>query len=261
MPGFDLVLQALSGVMSYTGEAGGAPVRMGIPMGDLGGSMFAGYAIAAALYAREKTGTGRRIDLSLLDCLVALHTYVVQYYFTSGAIPQLIGSGHMSVVPYRAYKTRDSYLTIAVFVEKFWEKLCQVIGRPELGDDPRYNSVAQRLKHRQEVDRILEERFVTKTTDEWVKLLYEAGVPAAPVNTIDRVFQNPQVLARNMVVEINHPKCGRIKNVGNPVKQPPLPDGPYEPPPLLGQHTEEILNGLLGYSQADIVRLRSEVII
>jgi len=261
MPGFDLVIQALSGVMSYTGETGGAPVRMGIPMGDLAGSMFAAYSISSALYAREKTGQGRKIEMSLLDCLVALHTYVAQYYFTSNDIPQLVGSGHMSVVPYRAYKTKDIYITIAVFVEKFWGKLCEVIGRPELGNDPRFNSVAQRLKNRNQVDKLLEACFLTKTSDEWIKLLYKAGVPAAPVNTIDRVFKNEQVLARDMLVDIDHPKGGKIKNVGNPVKQPEVKDQPFNPSPLLGQHTEEILSDILGYSKDDIDKLRNEQVI
>lgn len=261
MPGFDLVIQALSGAMSITGEPGRDPVRMGIPMGDLAGSMFASFAISAALYGREKTGLGSRIDLSMLDCLVSLLTYVGQYWFAGGGLPQHAGSGHASVVPYRAYKTKDGFLTIAIFVEKFWGKLCAAVGRPELADEPKYATTAMRLKNRNEVDTMLEERFATGTTDEWIKKLYDAGIPAAPVNTIDQVFANPQIQARNMKIEINHPKCGRYEMIGNPIKIDGAPDCLTVPPPFLGQHTEEIFTQILGYSKTDIEQLKKEGVI
>ncbi|MFH1421957.1 MAG: CoA transferase [Planctomycetota bacterium] len=260
-PGFDLVLQAYSGTMSYTGEPGRVPVRMGIPMGDLAGSMFAAYSIASALFARELTGEGRRIDLSLLDCLISMHTYVAQYYFTTGENPQLIGSGHQSVVPYRAYRTKDGFLTIAVFVEKFWALLCNVINEPQLADDPKFNSTAARLKNRTEVDKLLEEKFLTKTTEEWTLLLGKEGVPAAPVNTLDQVFKDPQVVARKMVVEVEHPKCGKLKMLGNPVKQPGVQEQKLSAAPLLGQHTEQLLQELLGLSKDEIEELKKEKII
>ncbi|MBI5359194.1 MAG: CoA transferase [Planctomycetes bacterium] len=261
MPGFDLVIQALSGAMSITGEPGRDPVRMGIPMGDLAGSMFAAYAISAALYGREKTGRGSRIDLSMLDCLVSLLTYVGQYWFAGGGLPQHAGSGHASVVPYRAYKTKDGFITIAIFVEKFWGKLCEVVGRPELADDARYASTAMRLKNRTEVDMMLEERFASDTTEAWIKKLYKAGIPAAPVNTIDQVFANPQIQARNMQIEINHPKCGKYPMIGNPIKIDNEPDCLAVPPPLLGQHTEEILTQILEYTKTNIEQLKKEGII
>jgi crotonobetainyl-CoA:carnitine CoA-transferase CaiB-like acyl-CoA transferase len=260
-PGFDLVIQAYSGAMSYTGEPGRVPVRMGIPMGDLAGSLFAVYSIASALYARELTGEGRRIDLSLLDCLISLHTYVAQYYFASGETPQLIGSGHQSVVPYRAYRTKDGFITIAVFVEKFWALLCKVIGEPQLASDLRYNSTTSRLKNRQEVDSLLENKFVSKTTQEWMTLLEREGVPAAPVNTLDMVFKDPQVLAREMVVEVEHPKCGKLKMLGNPVKQPEVESQPLSPTPLLGEHTEQVLRDVLALSPDEISALKKECVI
>ena len=243
-PGFDLVLQALSGSMSITGEEGHAPVRLGIPMGDLAGSMFAVFSIASALYQREQTGEGANIDISLLDSLVSMLTYVAQYYFIGNQISKPIGSGHMSVVPYRAYEVKDGYIVIAVFVEKFWQILCDVVGESQLGTDERYNSTAQRLKNRDEVDKLLEEKFRTKTKEEWVKLLHEAGVPAAPVNRIDEVFKDPQVLARDMLVEIDHPKCGKYKMIGNPVKVEGV-DDEFRPSPLLGEHTDEVLKRIL----------------
>jgi crotonobetainyl-CoA:carnitine CoA-transferase CaiB-like acyl-CoA transferase len=243
-PGFDLVLQALSGSMSITGEEGRAPVRMGIPMGDLAGSMFAVFSIVSALYRREQTGEGANIDISLLDSLVSMLTYVAQYYFIGNQISNPIGSGHMSVVPYRAYEVKDGHIVIAVFVEKFWEILCNVVGEPELGSDERYNSTAKRLENREKVDKLLEDKFRTKTKAEWIKLLHEAGVPAAPVNRIDEVFKDPQVLARDMLVEIDHPKCGKYNMIGNPVKVDGIKNE-FRPSPLLGEHTDEVLDELL----------------
>jgi len=244
-PGFDLVLQALSGSMSITGDPGRAPVRLGIPMGDLAGSMFAVFSITSALYNREQTGEGANIDISLLDSLVSMLTYVAEYYFIGNQISEPIGSGHMSVVPYRAYETKNGYIVIAVFVEKFWQILCNVIGEPQLGADERYNSTAKRLENREQVDKLLEEKFITKTKEEWVKLLHEAGVPAAPVNRIDEVFSDPQVLARDMLVELEHKKCGKFKMIGNPVKVEGVKDE-FKPPPLLGEHTKDVLNEVLG---------------
>ena len=246
-PGFDLVLQALSGAMSITGDPGHAPSRMGIPMGDLAGSMFAVFSITSALHHRNETGEGANIDISLLDALTSMLTYVAEYYFIGNQISEPIGSGHMSVVPYRAYETKNGYLVIAVFVEKFWGILCNVIGEPQLGDDERFNSTAQRLKNRAEVDKLLEDKFRTKTREDWIKLLHEAGVPAAPVNRIDEVFKNEQVLARDMLVEVDHPKCGKYKMIGNPVKVEGVKDE-FRPPPLLGEHTDEVLKRLLGKS-------------
>jgi crotonobetainyl-CoA:carnitine CoA-transferase CaiB-like acyl-CoA transferase len=244
-PGFDLVLQALSGAMSITGEEGHAPVRMGIPMGDLAGSMFAVFSITSALHYRNQTGEGANIDISLLDSLTSMLTYVAEYYFIGNQISKPIGSGHMSVVPYRAYETKNGYIVIAVFVEKFWQILCDVIGESHLGSDERYNSTAKRLENREEVDKLLDWKFKTKTKEEWIKLLHEAGVPAAPVNRIDEVFKNEQVLARDMLIEVKHPKCGNYKMIGNPVKVEGVKDE-FRPPPLLGEHTEDVLNQLLG---------------
>ncbi len=260
-PGFDLVIQALSGMMSYTGEPGRVPVRMGAPMGDLAGSMFACYSICAALYAAEKTGEGRKIDLSLLDCLISMHTYVSEYFWIGNQLPKPAGSGHMSVVPYRAYRTSDGFITIAIFVEKFWQLLCNVIGQPELGQDDRYNSTAKRLEKRDEVDALLEEIFPTKTSDQWMVLLNKEGVPAAPVLRIDQVFEHEQVLDRQMVVDVPHPVSGTLKMIGNPVNQPDVDEQPMEASPLLGQHTEEILKGILGITDDRLRHLRERAVI
>jgi formyl-CoA transferase/CoA:oxalate CoA-transferase len=254
-PGFDLVIQALSGMMSYTGEPGRPPVRMGAPMGDLAGSMYACSSICAALLAATRTGEGRRIDLSLLDCLVSLHTYVSQYWWVGGQLPGPAGSGHMSVVPYGAYRTADGWLTVAVFVEKFWQGLCNAVGRPELGADGRYDSSSKRLQRRAEVDDLLAEVFLAGTTAAWMERLSREGVPAAPVLRVDEVLAHEQLLARGMVVEVPHPRGGSLRMLGNPVRQPGVGER-FEAAPLLGQHTEEILGGLLGLERAELERLR-----
>lgn len=261
MPAYDLILQAMGGAMSITGEPGRPPVRMGIPMGDLAGGMFAAYAVAAALYARGKTGLGQKIDVSLLDCQVSLLTYVAQYYLFSGEIPKPIGSGHQSVVPYGAFKTKDIYIVISIFVEKFWVKLCKVLGDEALASDPRFDTHLKRHQNRDQLIPILEELFQKKGGYEWLELLNEEGIPAGPINTVDRVLSDPQVLARHMVVDIDHPKCGPIKMVGNPIKMSGSDDKGYEASPTLGQHTQEILSDLLGYSKAKIEELRKEGVI
>lgn len=260
-PAFDLAIQAVSGAMSITGESGRPPVRMGIPMGDLAGSLFAAFAISAALYAREVTGEGRKIELSLMDCNISLLTYVGQYYLMDGQVPGPIGSGHQSVVPYQAFATQDIYIVVAVFVEKFWQAFCRVLGIEELIDDPRFCDNDHRRDNREELVPILEEIFRTRPGEEWLQLLREAQVPCGPINTLDRLFADPQVTARRMVVEIDHPKVGRFRSIGNPVKIPPMPEGPFEPPPLHGQHTDEVLRELLGYSAERIAQLREDGVI
>jgi crotonobetainyl-CoA:carnitine CoA-transferase CaiB-like acyl-CoA transferase len=260
-PAFDLSIQAISGAMSITGEPGHPPVRMGIPIGDLGGSLFCAFAISAALYAREKTGVGRRIDISLMDCLISLLTYVGQYHLINGEVPDPIGSAHQSVVPYQAFAAKDIYIVVAVFVEKFWRSFCTVLDIDELVNDPRFADNDRRREHREELIPILEEIFLTKPGDEWLSLLSEAGVPCSAINTLDRVFADAQVVARDMVVNVDHPEVGRLRSIGNPVKASPQADRPPRPAPLHAQHTEEVLSDLLGYSRQRVASLREEGVI
>jgi len=260
-PAFDLAIQAISGAMSITGEPGRPPVRMGIPMGDLGGSLFCAFAISSALYSREKTGSGCCIDISLTDCMLSLLTYVGQYYLINGNVPGPVGSAHQTVVPYQAFATRDIYIVVAVFVEKFWHAFCRILGLEELRDDPRFADNDRRRENREELIPILEEIFRTKAGDEWLRLLSEAGVPCGPINTLDRVFSEAQMAARNMVVEIDHPKAGRLRSIGDPIKASPMGEHPLEPAPLHGQHTEEVLRDILGYSPQRIATLREEDVI
>jgi formyl-CoA transferase/CoA:oxalate CoA-transferase len=261
-PAFDLTIQALAGAMAITGEPGRLPSRMGVPMGDLAGSMFAAYSIAAALYQRERTGEGVRIDLALLDCLVSMLTYVAQYYLSGGEVAGPQGSGHMSVVPYGAFATKDRPIVVAIFVEKFWTSLCDVVGLPEMGRDERLSSTAGRLALRDEVNGRLEERFLTDTQKGWIARLMEARIPCAPILGIDQVVGDPQVLHRQMVVDVHHPRCGRLGMLGDPVKLEPEPEGEhFRPPPLLGEHTAEVLGEVLGLSAERIAALRDAKVI
>jgi len=232
LPAFDLVLQAMAGGMSITGEPGGRPMRAGIPIGDLAGGLFAALGVCAALLRRERSGEAEHLDLSLFDCQVSLLTYVGQYHLTDGRVPEPIGSGHQSVVPYQAFQTADGHLVVAVFVERFWPPLCEVLGLPELAQ--RYPSNAIRVAARAEVVAALEQRFRQRKTEDWSHQLWAAGVPSGPVNTVDRVFRDPQVQHRQMVVS-----DGRRQLIGNPIKAGE-PDT-FSPAPTLGQHNSEIL--------------------
>lgn len=260
-PAYDLTLQALGGAMSVTGEPGRPPVRLGLPMGDLAGGMFAAQAISAALFYREKTGEGVKIDLSLLDCQISLLTYMAQYYFFSGTVPGPIGSGHQATVPYQAFKTKDLWIVVAIFMEKFWPKFCKVLGLENLISDPRFDKNPKRLQNKAILIPLLEKAILQWRGEDLLRKLDEEDVPAAPVNTLDRALSQRQVLSRNMVVEIDHPKVGKFKSVGNPVKVSHFPQEEFQPPPLLGQHNREVYCQLLGFSTADIQSWKKEGII
>jgi crotonobetainyl-CoA:carnitine CoA-transferase CaiB-like acyl-CoA transferase len=259
MPAFDLSIQAMGGAMSITGEPDGAPVRMGIPMGDIAGGMFAALAISSALYSREKSGKGVRIDLGLLDSIASLLTYVAQYYLVGGEIPKPIGSAHQSVVPYQAFKTRDIYIVIAIFTEKFWIKLCSVMGLGDLIEDERFSSNEKRSVNRKELIPILEKKLLEKSGEEWIELFNKEGVPCAPINTVDKVLADEQIKAREMAVDVSY-DSKKLRMLGNPVKVEGM-KREYVRAPFLGEHTEEILKTMLGYSGEKIKTLKDEGII
>jgi crotonobetainyl-CoA:carnitine CoA-transferase CaiB-like acyl-CoA transferase len=260
-PAFDLALQAMGGAMSLTGEAGRPPARMGLPMGDLAGGMFGALAVASALFRRTQTGEGTYFDLSLLDCQVSLLTYVAQYFWADGRVPGRVGSGHASVVPYQAFPTRDAHVVVAVFAEKFWAGFCRAIERPELAADSRFDSNPKRVERREELIPVLEAIFPRRSTREWLARLQREGVPAAPINTVDRVVEDPQVLLREMVVDLEHPTLGTLSTLGTPVKAAGAPAFHAVAPPVLGEHTEPILRELLGYPPERIDALRRQRVI
>jgi len=260
-PAYDLVVQAIGGAMSITGEPGRPPVRSGIAIGDQGAGMFAAHGVLAALYAREKTGVGERVETSLLEAMIALLAYEAGYYLLSGLVPGPVGSGHRTLPAYQAFQTSDGYVAVAA-VSRL-PALYKALGREELTEDPRF--VGRKLaENRDELIAIFQEVFLTKSTNEWLELLMAEDVPCGPVNTLDRALSDPQVLARDMVVNINHTLGGQIKQTGNPIKMsttPPDVRHEFLSPPTLGEHTTEVLSQLLGYSSEKIDQLRQEKIV
>ena len=260
-PAYDVVVQAIGGAMSITGEPGRPPVRSGIAVADQGAGMFAAHGILAVLYQREKTGVGGKVETSLLEAMIALLAYEASLYFVSGIVPGPVGSGHRTLALYQTFQTKDSYIAVAA-INKF-ANLCKALNSEELMEDPRFSG-SQMAEHRKELLDALQEVFITKSTDEWLKLLLEADVPCGPMNTLDKALADPQVLARDMVVSIDHTLGGQIKQTGNPVKISTTPQEvrqKFLSPPVLGEHIDEVLGKLLGYAPEKIEDLRQEKVI
>lgn len=254
--GFDILAQAMGGTMGVTGTPDGAPVKVGMSIADIGAGMFAAFGILAALHARNHTGRGQMVDTSLLESQIAWHTYLATAYFATGKVPGKLGSAHPSIVPYQALKAKDGYIVVGVGNDNMWQKFCQVSGLgPAVADDPRFRTNADRVTHRAECLAVVEEALQHKTMAEWVPLLEEIGVPVGPIYDLGQVYDDPQAQAREMAVEIDHPKAGRIKLTGIPVKMSDTPGQIKTPPPLLGEHTEQVLANL-GYTPEQIQQLR-----
>ncbi len=245
-PSYDLVIQALSGAMSLTGEPGRVPVRMGIPAGDLVGGSNCVTLIAAALYRRERTGEGCFVSVSLLDSLVAQLTYIAQAYWATGDVPPPAGSGHNAVFPYLCADTADRPIVLAIFVEKFWVALAEAVGHPEWATDPRYATNAARIEHRREIEPKLLEVLRTRTADEWLERLNAAGVPAAPVMNVAQVLDGPQLKHQEMVVDVDVGGGATIPTLGNPFKTPGRERPRIGRAPFLGEHGVEVLGEWLG---------------
>jgi crotonobetainyl-CoA:carnitine CoA-transferase CaiB-like acyl-CoA transferase len=260
-PAFDLALQAMGGAMSLTGEPGRDPVRMGLPMGDLAGGMFGAFAVAGALFRRARTGEGAHVDLSLLDCQVSLLTYIAQYFWTDGRVPRPMGSAHTSVVPYGALATRDGHLIVAVFAEKFWAGFCVAAGREDWARDPRFAGNRDRVANREALGPMVEAVFRERTTEDWLERLRAHGVPAAPIQSVDRVVADPQVSHRRMVVPMEHPRHGRVPTLGTPIKVDGAMELAVAPPPGLGEHTDAVLGTLLKYPPDRIAALRHDRVV
>ena len=259
--GYDLAVSAFGGLMGITGEPDSPPVKVGVAITDVTTGISAQGAICAALYAREKTGLGQRIDLSLLETQVAALVNMASSYLISGEIPKRWGTAHETIVPYQGFETQDKYVIVAVGNDQLWVRFCRVLGKPELSQDARFKTNPLRVKNRKECIGILAPIMKTRPRDEWVKLLNGEAIPCAPINTMDGVFSDPQVIHRNMLLEVDHPKAGKIKLVGVPVKYSQAKAVVRRPPPVLGEHTREILNEVLGYDQARIEDLESSGVI
>lgn len=258
---YDLIVQAMGGAMSVTGEPGGTPVRLGIPMGDIGAGMYAGTGILAALHARQFTGRGRHVEVSMFDGMAALLSYMGANYLNTGVVPGPQGSGHLVNVPYQAFETSTQWIVIAIFGERYWKETCDVLGIPELATDPRYASADQRSRHREELLGIIKGILKTRPAAQWLDELLALRVPCGPINTVDQVLTDPVLLERNMVVETHHPVYGRALAPGNPVKVEGIHDGVATPAPLQGEHTEAVLRDLLDLDAAALQSLKKEGII
>jgi len=247
----DVAMQAFAGGMSITGEPGRGPVKMSISVADIGAGMFGAIGILMALEARHRTGRGQRVDTSLLEGQIAMLSYHFTAYFASGRVPQRMGSSAQGLVPYQAFQAQDEWMVVAVFTDRMWRDLCHAVDRPEWGEDPRYNSPAQRMKNRAEIVAGLGEIFRQRPRAAWEEVLRPAGIPCTPVNTIDEVVQDAQVQAREMIAQVTEPIAGAIRMAGLPVKLSETPGAVTTPPPQLGAHSAEIL-GALGFERATI---------
>lgn len=259
-PAFDLVIQAMGGGVSITGEPGRSPVRAGIPIGDLNGGVFSTLGVLAALLSRNVTGKGQKVDVSMLDVQLSLLNYMATMYFLSGEVPAPLGNEHFVHVPYGSFKTKDIYIILALVGDNFWKPFVEIVDIPELRD-PKYEKRDGRWADKARIDGLIAKKLVTRPGEEWLKLLAEKGIPSGPINTFDRALRDSQALSRNMIVEVEHPKGGKVKQPGNPIKLSATPGETFSPPPLLGAHTQQVLEGLLGYSPERIKELQEENII
>ena len=260
-PSFDIVAQALSGVLSVNGEPGRLPVKLGLPMGDLVGGINGPIGILAALHERHVTGKGRLIDVSLMDGLIGLLGYIAQLAFFTGEDPKPQGSQHPNLVPYGAFPAKDGAIIIACLTNSFWARICNALGFPEAGPDPAFDTLQKRRDIRNLVNSMISEKTQLHTVDELVELFTEHQVPHAPILGIKEALEQPQSVAREMVVETEHPTLGKIPIVNRPIKFPGSPQPAPTAPPVLGQHTDDILRDVLNLSAEDIAALRDTKVV
>ena len=261
-PGYDLIIQGMSGIMGITGEPDRPPVRVGIAVTDLNAGMYAVIAILSALRVRDKTGLGQYLDISMMDTAVSWMTYIAGSYFADGKVPPRMGGAHPSIVPYQVFGTGDGkYLLIGCGNDRLFASLCGVIGQESLVIDPLYRKNEGRVENRETLIPLIQSEFMKSPRDLWLTRLRDNGVPCAPVNSIDEVFADPQLLHRGMLVEMNHPEIGDIKQIGAPIKFSETPCIVDSPPPLLGEHSDEVLMELCGYSATEIEELRKNGVV
>ena len=246
-PGFDLIAQGMSGVMSVTGNVDDAPVKSGVPVSDLAAGLFAANGIQAALLARQKTGRGQRVETSLFEAALGFSVWEATEYWATGESPKPLGSAHRLSAPYQAFRARDGYLTIAALTAAQWERLCAVIDRQELVSNPNFATNADRLAHLDSLVVELESALQSQTVDEWVARFLAAGIPAGPILDYSQVFDAPHTQARRMVEVVSHPVEGGIRTLGIPVKLSDTPGSVRRAPPLLGEHTSDVLTALAAH--------------
>jgi len=264
-PGYDFMIQGMGGMMSVTGEPdgapGGGPQRAGVPIADIITGMYASIAICAALAHRAETGVGQHLDLALLDSQIALLAYQNTNYFATGQPPKRIGNLHPNIVPYQPFRTKDGAVILACGNDNLFRKFCEASAQAALAADPRFATNGKRVENRAELTRLLGEVFRQRTTAEWVDLLEKAGVPNGPINDLEQVYAEPQVKARGIRVDLDHPVAGKLPTVASPMRFSGTPVEYRRGPPVLGEHTVEVLRGLLGRSESEIARLRTAGVI
>ncbi|MDR1989255.1 MAG: CoA transferase [Acidobacteriaceae bacterium] len=258
--GFDLVAQGVSGIMSVTGEPGRPPAKAGIPITDLGAGLFAVIGILAALEARHRSGTGQHVDTSLVDAGVALSVWEATQYFSGGGIPAALGSAHRMNAPYQAFRCADGYITIGAANERTFRRLCTALGHPEWAAVPEFADNASRVRHHEALASRIEAVTVAKSYAHWLAVLDEHDVPCGPINDYAHVFADPHVLARGMVVNVEHPTLGPMRSLGSPIKMSATPPDATRRAPLLGEHTDHVL-AQAGFDEATIAELRREGIV
>jgi len=263
--GYDFIIQAMGGMMSITGERddlpGGGPQKVGVAVSDLMTGMYATVALLAALAHRERTGEGQYIDMALLDSEVAMVANLGSNYLVSGKAPGRMGNAHQNIVPYQAFATADGHMILAVGNDNQFSRFCSVAGRPELAQDPRFATNPNRVRNRPMLVPVVAEIMRTRTTRQWLEALEPAGVPVGPINNLAQVFEDPQVRARGMKVEAPHPLAGKVPMVASPMKLSATPVEHRTAPPTLGQHTDEILTALLGFTEQKIAQLRERGVV
>lgn len=260
-PGYDVIAQGMGGLTSVTGEPGQAPVKAGFSLADIGTGMWAAQGILLALFARQKTGEGQWVDASLLDTMISWQTYMAGNFFASGENPKPLGGAHPNIVPYQLFESSNGYFNIAVGNDNIWKKFCTALGEEHLINDQKYATNSDRVQNRNELVHYLQATFCTKTSKEWVELFEEAGVPCGPVLQFNEIYEDPHVLARDQLIEVEHPTAGKVKMTGIPVKLTATPGKVETAPPLLGQHTKEILSQFVGLNDKEIEELEESGVV
>ena len=258
---YDMIIQGMGGMISITGEPDRPPVRVGTSISDLTAALFTAIGILSALRHRDQTGEGQFIDVGMLDCQVAILENAMVRYLSTGEVPQPLGRRHPTITPFEAFESADGYVVIAMGNNVLWKKFCEHVNRPELIDDARFCTNAARTEHHEELFPILAEIMRQRSTEQWVTSLEAIGVPCGPVNTVDKVASDPQVRARQMIVEVEHKMTGRVGIPGIPIKLSETPGRVDAPAPNLGEHTDEILTGLLGMASDEVDRLKQRGVV
>ena len=264
-PGYDFMIQGMGGMMSITGQPsgspGGEPMRAGVPIADIITGMYASIAICAALAHRAESGAGQYLDLALLDSQIALLAYQNTNYFATGVPPKRIGNLHPNIVPYQPFRAADGEVIVACGNDNLFRKFCEAAGCPALAQDARFASNGKRVENRAELERLIQEIFIKRKTSEWIELLEAAGVPNGPINNVAQVFEEPQVKARGIRFELDHAGAGKLPMVASPMRFSGTPLEYRLAPPLLGEHTEQVLREFLSLKPEEISRLRADGVI